>query len=939
MKKALSFVLVFMLVFSAVVPSFAVTGFGAFSIEIDDGDHINAQLSAESMLLDNEFENYSALKSYLTQKLKSSETEIDVSSFNISASDITPLRACIYYDIVDAFHVKSFSYYRNVNTGKVTRLVMKYYLTKEEYEAQLEICDNTAESLIADIKNNSALSQAEKALLVHDRLIQWCEYDYQNYLNGTIADCSYDISGVFVKGCAVCAGYSHAYKYMLEKMGMTCYLCDSEALNHEWNIVEIDGQRYHVDTTWDDPVWDMYGRVSHNNFLRSTNGIISTGHNTADFNTSPVSTVYDAYYWQNSNAEFQYKNGAFYYFDTSAKQLKKIKDGVTSTLLTVNNKWMASSSSYYSGNYVRLDSDNYGDYLFYSTPESIYKYSIDTGTSTVVYTPSKPGSYYWIYGFKAQDNYFYLNLFNSPNFNANTYKNNVKYKYQDDIAVSHTVTYDYSENGGSRASLRSVLVEENAAVNLTPSAYKSGWSFLGWNTDANAHAPLASLTMGKNDITLYAIYSKSFTVKFVDYSDTKKTESEVQKTVYNKSTSAQMIPPVQNTYTGWSCAGWTDSQAADASPAEQPFTIAGNKTYYGLYSKSVSVTYDLGDTSSVSEAYTALFNAAGNYKYPKFTTRNAETQKGYTFDGWYSPGGTKYYPGFSYTISSSLNLSFNWNPNKYTVSFYSEENLLLTSKSLDFGESFGTLPVPESRTGYVFDGWFTSLEGGTQITEDTVMDNDGDIDVFAHWSHDGFTVKSDARYFVDTDEKVIYGADILSATESSLASCFENANVSVDFNGCGRIATGTKITLIDDRGQAYDTISVVVFGDLNGDGWYDGTDSVIVNCIVHGMLSKASLSNAAYKAADCDHDGIITQADVELLEKAGTMLAGVDQSKTDGELQNDSVYNEYINLIAQSPAQPAAEEEINVPPAEKPGIFKTFFSFIVKIFNMFISIF
>ncbi len=95
---------------------------------------------------------------------------------------------------------------------------------------------------------------------------------------------------------------------------------------------------------------------------------------------------------------------------------------------------------------------------------------------------------------------------------------------------------------------------------------------------------------------------------------------------------------------------------------------------------------------------------------------------------------------------------------------------------------------------------------------------------------------------------------------------------------------------------------VVIFGDVNCDGWYNGTDSIIVSCLANGMLTKDDVGDAAYEAADCNHDGLIDALDVALLEQAGMLLTNIDQSKPAEELiETSSVYVEYLDLMDQSP--------------------------------------
>ncbi len=52
---------------------------------------------------------------------------------------------------------------------------------------------------------------------------------------------------------SVCAGYSRAYQYILQKLGIPCYYCTgSSGEDHAWNIVKLDDGYYNVDVTWDD---------------------------------------------------------------------------------------------------------------------------------------------------------------------------------------------------------------------------------------------------------------------------------------------------------------------------------------------------------------------------------------------------------------------------------------------------------------------------------------------------------------------------------------------------------------------------------------------------------------------------------------------------------------------------------------------------------------
>ncbi len=70
----------------------------------------------------------------------------------------------------------------------------------------------------------------------------------------------------------------------------------------------------------------------------------------------------------------------------------------------------------------------------------------------------------------------------------------------------HLVTYDYTTNGGESTTAENQYVAEGESINLSYTATKKGYEFKGWNTNPQASEGLTSLTMGTEDITLYAIF-------------------------------------------------------------------------------------------------------------------------------------------------------------------------------------------------------------------------------------------------------------------------------------------------------------------------------------------------------------------------------------------------------------------------------------------------
>ena len=120
-------------------------------------------------------------------------------------------------------------------------------------------------------------SDYDKIREVHNWLIDNIEYDVN--LN---ADEPYSISGALTEGKAVCEGYARSFKYIMDELEIPCVLISGTGTNsngetesHAWNYVQLDGNWYAVDVTWDDPIIVGNGYVAedthYRHFLRGQN--------------------------------------------------------------------------------------------------------------------------------------------------------------------------------------------------------------------------------------------------------------------------------------------------------------------------------------------------------------------------------------------------------------------------------------------------------------------------------------------------------------------------------------------------------------------------------------------------------------------------------------------------------------------------------------------
>lgn len=108
----------------------------------------------------------------------------------------------------------------------------------------------------------------EKIKIIHDYIIDNTEYDKLKYENKE--DKTYKSNtayGVLIEGYGTCNGYADAMAIFLNKMNVINYKISNE--EHIWNLVYLDGNWYHLDLTWDDP-------ISNTNINRDTYFLITT---------------------------------------------------------------------------------------------------------------------------------------------------------------------------------------------------------------------------------------------------------------------------------------------------------------------------------------------------------------------------------------------------------------------------------------------------------------------------------------------------------------------------------------------------------------------------------------------------------------------------------------------------------------------------------------
>lgn len=243
------------------------------------------QLSARSIAED---EVYSLIYDAF-MNLKSS---IDLSAYGMSSDEVFYIRNKVLYDYPEIFYLD----YENSGYWSNGKLEFEYIDTYINVIAMKNELNNKVKNILSNIITSN-MTEYQKELAIHDYIVLNTRYDEENYNNNTIPRESYTTYGTLVKGVAVCQGYAETFKLLLREVGIDSIIVSSEPMNHAWNIVNIDGESYQVDVTWNDPTPDRKGKIGYR-YLNLTDSEMKKDHNW-NYSNYPTSTSTKySYMWE-----------------------------------------------------------------------------------------------------------------------------------------------------------------------------------------------------------------------------------------------------------------------------------------------------------------------------------------------------------------------------------------------------------------------------------------------------------------------------------------------------------------------------------------------------------------------------------------------------------------------------------------------------------------
>ena len=619
-----------------------------------------------------------------------------------------------------------------------------------------------------------------------------------------------------------------------------------------------------------------------------------------------------------------------------------------------------------------------GDRIVYLDPETNNLYNgVDS------YTPATVPTAY-IEGYSLKGWYSGLNLIVSADgtvLNDSIYVDNGVWNITSDIKLYSiwrkisNVTYDCTTNGGSTSSV-TVEKAQGDDVDLTRECTKSGWTFLGWNTDATATEALESYILPikepNGDVTLYGIYRKEAETLYANFSENgatltgDKTPTCELAAVYNTNTQATTctvdaptITREEHTAVGFNTSSdsTTNSSSYNVDSGKLTLNITDDaspgRTWYAITKPTRhKITFDAQDSTLSGDSIIYVeYNSDKLYKDENsstYATIPIASMSDSEFAGWYlgnnliisSAGNVVNTPNYvsngKWLITQDIVLVPSWS-GQYGVTYNCTANGGSTSNSVVHyvnGESVD-LDRECSKSGWTFVGWNTDSTATAAFNNYTMQNSDitlygiykkEKVTLYANFSENGATLTGDKTPTCEL--AAVYNTNVQATTCTVDAPTITRVGYSIiGFNTSSDSTTNTSSYNVDSG-----KLTLNITDDASpGRTWYAltaiGKYRITFNAIngtIDGSNQLYVKYNSAelYQDSDITIDGTIPTASMDDYDFTGWYLAnGTKIIDTDGSLINTDNYisnNKWI--IVENITLYAGYEATGTEPSEEDSI-------------------
>ena len=205
-----------------------------------------------AVLSSKEKEVYSLLYEGLSQGSK----KIDCQKANANEEQLTKAIDAVLNDHAELFWIDNqYEFTYDSDGGIIEDVTFDFFdfaSTSDKLNDAKAAFEKAADDILAGIGSQQSAVEYERA--IHDYICKNTSYEESAPYNQSAYS-------VIVLHKSVCAGYSKAFQYLLNKKGITCYYIPGTTTDsniggedgaHAWNIIYLDGEYYNVDVLWDD---------------------------------------------------------------------------------------------------------------------------------------------------------------------------------------------------------------------------------------------------------------------------------------------------------------------------------------------------------------------------------------------------------------------------------------------------------------------------------------------------------------------------------------------------------------------------------------------------------------------------------------------------------------------------------------------------------------
>lgn len=128
------------------------------------------------------------------------------------------------------------------------------FLPYDEHSQEKKVLlENKVKEITENIPKD--LNKLEQIQYIYDYVINNITYDKENLVedNG-------NAYGGLIIGKAICQGYAYSFEMIAKRAGFNVITVHGTVgmneLSHAWNMIEFNGNWYHLDATWDDSEYD-----------------------------------------------------------------------------------------------------------------------------------------------------------------------------------------------------------------------------------------------------------------------------------------------------------------------------------------------------------------------------------------------------------------------------------------------------------------------------------------------------------------------------------------------------------------------------------------------------------------------------------------------------------------------------------------------------------